>query len=480
MEKISFKNLTLASFHAGLLKKEFRALEVAQAYYARIQERDGEIGAYLSLGEEEAMRTAEAVDLAIAKGEQIGPLAGAPLAIKDNIMIQGQPATAASKILEYYTASYDAGVIQRLRSEQAVFLGKTNLDEFAMGSSTENSGFKITKNPHDPARVPGGSSGGSAAAIADNLALGALGSDTFGSIRQPASFCGVVGLKPTYGAVSRSGLIAMASSLDQVGPITKTVADAALLFRAIAGHDPLDATSVRIKYDQELEQELLEPNFGRVAKLKIGIPEEYFISGLDPAVAAGVQSAIARLKDLGLSFEKISLPNTKYAVPCYYIISPAEVSSNLARFDGNRYAQNADAAKDPFAQRGAGFGAEVKRRIILGTFVLSSGYHDAYYKKAQQVRTLVARDFTNAFEKVDVLLTPVAPTPAFKIGEKINDPIAMYLSDIFTGPINLAGLPAISIPVDHAEGKLPIGFQLIGQAFREADILGLGQLYERG
>jgi aspartyl-tRNA(Asn)/glutamyl-tRNA(Gln) amidotransferase subunit A len=475
MEKISFKNLTLKTYHEGLVRKDFRALEVTQAYYERIKERDGKIGAYLSLGEEEAMRTAEAVDLAIAKGEAIAPLAGAPLAFKDNILIKGQPATAASKILKDHVASYDAGVIQRLRSEQAVFLGKTNLDEFAMGSSTENSGFQITKNPHDLERVPGGSSGGSVAAVADDLALGALGSDTFGSIRQPASFCGVVGFKPTYGTVSRSGLIAMASSLDQIGPITKTVEDAAILFRAIAGHDPLDSTSAKISYGEECTA----PDFEAMRKLRIGLPQEYFIPGMDPAVTAGIDAAIARLKALGLQFETVSLPHTKYAVPCYYVISPAEVSSNLARFDGIRYAQNENVENNPFAQRGAGFGAEVKRRIILGTFVLSSGHHDAYYRKAQAVRTLVAQDFTEAFKKVDVLLTPVAPTPAFKIGEKANDPVAMYLSDIFTGPINLAGLPAISIPVDHAAGKLPIGFQLVGKAFREADILGLGQLYER-
>lgn len=478
MEKISFKNLTLKSFHEGLRTKDFRALEIVQAYYDRVKERDGEIGAYLSLAEEQAARAAEEVDLAIERGEDIGPLAGAPIALKDNMLLKDQPATAGSRMLESYVASYDAGVVQRLRSEHAVFLGKTNLDEFAMGSSTENSAFKITRNPADIERVAGGSSGGSAAAVAADMALAALGSDTGGSIREPAAFCGVVGLKPTYGAVSRSGIIALASSLDQVGPFTKTVADSAILFRAIAGHDPLDATSARVVYDKELTQELLEPNFKNVARLKVGIPEEYFVDGMDPEVRAGVEQAIADMQSLGLATERVSLPHTKYALSTYYIIMPAEASSNLARFDGIRYAENPNAARNIFEQRGAGFGPEPTRRIILGTFVLSSGYHDAYYKKAQQVRALIKEDFDRAFEKVDVILGPVTPTPAFKVGEKSNDPLAMYLSDIFTIPANLAGLPAVSVPIKGRDGKLPIGFQLIGKAFREADILGAGQLYE--
>lgn len=471
--------LTIKKFHEGLLTKEFSALEVAQAFFEHIGKQDKEIGAYLELLAEQALRDAEAVDLSLAREEEIGPLSGVPLAIKDNILIKGSRATAGSKILENYTASYDAGAIERLKKQKAVFLGKTNLDEFAMGSSTENSAFKKTKNPRDLQRVPGGSSGGSAAAVAGHMAIAALGSDTGGSIRQPAAFCGVVGLKPTYGAVSRSGLIAMASSLDQIGPITKTVEDAAILFAAIAGRDPLDATSAETKYDGSL----LSPELKAIEHLKIGVPEEYFSDSLDPAVARGMDTAMAKLKSLGLRFEKISMPHTKHALSCYYIIMPAEVSANLSRFDGIRYgrahATGAKTLSDVYLEeRGKGFGEESKRRIILGTFVLSSGYYDAYYKKAQQVRSLVNADFDAAFKKVDVLLAPVTPTPAFKFGEKTNDPLAMYLSDIFTIPANLAGVPALSIPVKDAS-PLPIGFQLISRHFREADILGIGQFYER-
>jgi aspartyl-tRNA(Asn)/glutamyl-tRNA(Gln) amidotransferase subunit A len=425
------------------------------------------------------------VDLAIAKDEPIAPLAGVPLAIKDNILIQGLPATAASKILEHYTAAYDAGVIKKLKTQHAVFLGKANLDEFAMGSSTENSAFGVTKNPHDRTRVAGGSSGGSAAAVAAHLAVAALGSDTGGSIRLPANFCGVVGMTPTYGAVSRSGVIAMASSLDQVGPIAKTVEDAALLFEAIAGRDPQDATSQAMVY-----KDLTNPSLAQIKKLTVGLPEEYFMSGTDPAVVRAIEMAIEKLKTLGLKFKTVSLPHTKYALSTYYIIVPAEVSSNLARFDGIRYARNGSPAARGttltdlyFKQRGAGFGPESKRRIILGAFVLSSGYYDAYYEKAQRVRTQIARDFDEAFKEVDVMLTPVAPTPAFKIGERADDPLAMYLADIFAIPLKLAGLPAISIPVKPsaglAPGELPIGFQLIGKKWHEADILGIGQYYER-
>jgi aspartyl-tRNA(Asn)/glutamyl-tRNA(Gln) amidotransferase subunit A len=472
---ISLEGLTLKKFHEALTKKEFRAAEAVQAYYARIKERDGEIGAYLSLAEEEASRTAEEVDLALEKGQDVGALAGAPIAIKDNMLAKGQPATAGSKILKNYVASYDSGAVRRLKGARAVILGKTNLDEFAMGSSTENSAFQVTKNPHDPERVAGGSSGGSAAAVAADMALGSFGSDTGGSIRQPAAFCGVVGLKPTYGAVSRSGLIALASSLDQIGPFAKTVEDASLLFRGIAGHDPLDATSAKIEYDAELTN----PDLKKVAGLKIGVPEEYFVDGLDPEVRDSVEQAIKDMESLGVKTERVSLPHTRHALSCYYIILDAEASSNLARFDGIRYSEDPSVPRDIFAQRGAGFGPEPTRRIILGTFVLSSGHHDAYYKKAQQVRTLIAKDFEDAFEKVDAILAPVTPTTAFKIGEKAGDPLAMYLSDIFTIPANLAGLPAVSIPIKGREGKLPIGFQLIGRHFREADILGLGQLYER-
>ncbi len=480
------RNLTIKKFHDGLLNKEFSALEIAQACFRHIKEHDKEIGAFLSTAEESAIREAEAVDLAVARDENIPDLAGVPLAIKDNILIKGLPATAASKILGNYVASYDAGVIKKLKAQRAVFLGKTNLDEFAMGSSTENSAFKITHNPHDLARVPGGSSGGSAAAVAAHFAQGGLGTDTGGSIREPASFCGVVGLKPTYGAVSRSGAIAMASSLDQIGPIAKTVEDAAMLFKAIAGKDPMDATSI----DYQFDADLLNPKLERIKQLTIGLPEEYFIGGTDPQVIEAVESATEMLKGLGIKFKKISLPHTKYALSCYYIIMPAEVSSNLARFDGVRYACNANLRMHANAAnglklqeiysktKGEGFGAEAKRRIILGTFVLSSGYYDAYYEKAQKVRALIKQDFDEAFKAVDVIMTPVAPTPAFKIGEKISDPLAMYLGDIFTIPVNLAGLPGISIPVKPAAG-LPIGFQLIGKKWREADILGIGQFYEK-
>lgn len=479
----SLHDLTIKKFHDGLLSKKFSALEVAQAYFSRIKEKDKEICAYLSLAEESALHEAEATDVALAKGEEIGDLAGVPLGIKDNILIKGLPATAASKILENYVASYDAGVIEKLRSQQVVFLGKTNLDEFAMGASTENSAFKTTKNPHDVTRVPGGTSGGSTAAVAAHLAMAALGSDTGGSIRQPSSFCGVVGMSPTYGAVSRSGVIAMTSSLDQVGPITKTVADAAILFKTMAGKDPLDATSA----DHQFGTDLLDPVLEKIKQLTIGLPEEYFIDGTDIAVTKEIENAILKLKSLGMKFKKVSLPHTKYAVAAYYIFVPAEVSSNLARFDGIRYGKSegrADTLKDVYLKtKGEGFGTEAKRRIILGTFVLSSGYYDAYYEKAQRIRTLIKRDFDEAFKQIDVMLTPVAPTPAFKIGEKINDPLAMYLCDMFTLPLKLGGFPAISIPTKTssalAPGELPIGFQLISKKWREADILGIGQFYEK-
>ncbi len=488
---LSLHELTIKRFHEGLVAKKFSALEIAQAYFGRIKDKDKSIGAYLSLAEESALREAEAADLAIAKDEPVSELAGVPLAIKDCILIKGLPATAASKMLEHYVASYDAAAIKKLKGAGAVFLGKTNMDEFAMGGSTENSAFQITRNPHDPERVPGGSSGGSAAAVAAHLALGALGSDTGGSIREPASFCGVVGLKPTYGAVSRSGLIAMTSSLDQIGPLAKTVEDAAVIFKTIAEKDPLDATSV----DADYRDDILHPDFKKIQKMTIGIPDEYFGEGISPEVSAGIEIATLRLKGLGLRFKKISLPHTSHALSAYYIIVCAEASSNLARFDGIRYGgamTSADRAEATlreryFISRGKGFGVETKRRIILGTYVLSAGYYDAYYEKAQQVRHLIANDFESAFKGVDVVLTPVTPTPAFKIGEKIDDPLTMYLSDIFTIPVNLAGLPALSLPTGtrtHTEpgresAPLPVNFQLIGKKWREADILGIGQFYEK-
>ncbi|MBM3256991.1 MAG: Asp-tRNA(Asn)/Glu-tRNA(Gln) amidotransferase subunit GatA [Candidatus Liptonbacteria bacterium] len=487
--KSPLHTLTIKKVHEGLLNKEFSALELTQACFEHIRKTDPEIKAFLSLREEAASREAERVDLALAKEEEIATLAGIPLAVKDNMNFEGEITTAASKILETHRASYNATVISKLKTEQAVFLGKTNMDDSAMGSSTENSAFQVTKNPHDLTRVPGGSSGGSAAAVASHMAIGGLGSDTGGSIRQPAAFCGVVGLKPTYGTVSRSGLIAMASSLDQIGPITKTAEDAALLFNAIRGKDPLDATSTNPSNEEKYEAELLNPSFDRIKKMRVGLPQEYFIDGLASEVKKGVEEAIQKIKKLGLEVQEISLPHTKYAVPCYYLIVPAEVSSNLARYDGIRWQGTkerveANTLKERYFQtRGEGFGPEPKRRIILGTFVLSSGYYDAYYDKAQRVRALIKQDFENAFEKVDVILTPVTPTSPFKIGEKVDDPLAMYLEDIFTLPLNLAGLPGLSLPVrnqacEPLSTDLPVGFQLIGKPFHEPDILGLGRLYE--
>ncbi len=459
-----------------MLKKQFSAFEATEAFFNRIGEKDGEIGAYLRLTKDLAFSQAKKADADIAEGKKTGILAGVPLAIKDNILIEGEPATAASKILANYRAAYDATAVKKLKDGGAVFLGKTNMDEFAMGSSTENSVFKITKNPRDLERVPGGSSGGSAAAVAADMCVAALGSDTGGSIRQPAGFCGVVGLKPTYGSVSRHGLIAMASSLDQIGTLTKTVEDASILFKAIAGKDEMDATSVNYQSQVDYRPE-------NVKKLKIGLPKEYFIEGTDKNVLAAINGAIENLKSLKMEFKEISLPRTKYALSCYYIIMPAEVSANLARFDGIRYSRITNHESrimnlmDSYLKnRGEGFGKEVKRRIILGTFVLSSGYYDAYYAKAQKVRRLIKEDFDRAFEDVDAILTPVSPTTAFKIGEKTDDPLAMYLSDIFTIPVNLAGLPALSLPA-KTDG-LPVGFQLIGKPFREADILGIGRFFE--
>ncbi|MBI2592621.1 MAG: Asp-tRNA(Asn)/Glu-tRNA(Gln) amidotransferase subunit GatA [Candidatus Colwellbacteria bacterium] len=474
----SLQNLTIKDFHRGFLDKKFSAYEIVKSLFDYIEDKDKEIGAYLSLNKDRALEDASKVDVALAENKNLGYLAGVPLALKDIILVEGMPATAGSKILKDYVAAYDATVSRKLKLEGAIIMGKTNLDEFAMGSSTENSAFKITKNPHDLTRVPGGSSGGSAAAIAAHMAVAALGTDTGGSVRQPASFCGVVGLKPTYGAVSRYGLIAMASSLDQIGPITKTVQDAAILFKTIAGQDEKDSTSAKTDYGDEL----LNPKLEDMKKLTIGIPEEYFGEGLDREVGESIEEAITSLKSLGINFKKISLPHTKYALSTYYIIMPAEVGTNLARFDGIRYGtrEASDNLMDLYYKnRGRGFGPEAKRRIILGTFVLSAGYYDAYYTKAQKVRKLIKEDFDNAFKEVGVILGPVAPTPAFKIGEKIDDPLQMYLSDIFTIPANLAGIPGISIPVKGREGKLPIGFQLMGRHFREADILGIGQFYEK-
>ena len=476
---MKLNELTLKATVGGVKKGEFKAVDVARATLEEIDAREGDIGAYLSVNKEDVLMSAQAVDSAIASGGKVGDLAGAPIALKDVILYRGYPATAGSKILKDYKASYDATVSKKLRAAGAVMIGKTNMDEFAMGSSTENSGFKLTKNPRDLERVPGGSSGGSAAAVAADMASAALGSDTGGSIRQPAAFCGIVGLKTTYGAVSRYGLIAMASSLDQIGPMTKTVEDAAIVFKAIAGQDPLDSTSnAKAQYGDEI----LNQDFELLKKLKIGIPKEYFEGGLDNDVEKSLQETINWFKKNGFSVEEVSLPNTKYALSVYYILMPAEASTNLARFDGIRYGTRLE-AKDLqelyLKDRGEGFGAEVKRRITLGTFVLSAGYYEAYYGKAQRVRALIKKDFDEVFKKVDVLLTPTTPTVPFKFGEKSQSPLQMYLSDIFTIPANLAGIPALNIPVKGREGKLPVGFQITGKAFREADILGLGMFYEK-
>ncbi len=476
--------LTIKEFQEGLREKKFKAGEVVSDVFRHIKSEDEKLGAYLALYEEDAFRQAEEVDLKVASGETLPPLAGVPLAIKDNILIEGKVATAGSKILENYVAAYDAGVIKKLKKQGVVFLGKTNLDEFAMGTSTENSAFKITRNPHDPERVPGGTSGGSAVAVAANMALGALGSDTGGSIRQPASMCGVVGLKPTYGAVSRSGLIAMASGFDQIGPLTKTVEDAAVIFNAICGKDPMDATSAAAPEGGEYEKEMLAPDFDRIKNLRIGLPEEFFSHKMSPDAESTVNQVVKQFENMGFRPRKVPLPHTKYGISAYYIIVPAEVSANLARFDGIRFRgvfENESLPKklsDIYLEtRGQGLGLEPKRRIILGTFVLSSGYYDAYYAKAQEVRALLRQDFDRAFEEVDIMLAPVVPNPAFKIGEKVNDPLALYLEDVFTLPVNLAGLPALSLPA-KVQNELPIGFQLIGKHFREADILGLGRYYQ--
>jgi len=441
-------------------------------------------GAYLwTAPEDELLQAATEIDAARESGKELGPLAGVPLAIKDNICIKGQPVTAGSKILQQkngtFISPYDATVIRKLKEAGALFIGKTNLDEFSMGSSTENSAYGGVKNPRDPERVPGGSSGGSAAAVAANLCVGALGSDTGGSIRQPASFTGIVGMKPTYGRVSRFGLIAYASSLDQIGPMTRTVEDSAILLNVLAGPCEHDMTSMA-EPTQDWTQSL-----GRgVEGLKVGVPKEYFgesIEGLSPEVRASVQATLEKLEADGAKIQEVSLPHTSYAIATYYLIATAEASSNLARFDGVRYGHRAEAtdlASLYEKSRSEGFGEEVKRRIMLGTYVLSAGFYDAYYKKAQQVRTLITRDFQDAFKDVDVLITPTTPTPAFRIGEKTSDPLQMYLEDIFTISCNLAGLPGISVP-GPTDG-LPIGVQVLAPHFREDLIFQTAAAIERG
>lgn len=468
---MDLKNLGVKAIHKGLEDKEFSAVELAKFYFEEIEKKDKDINAYISLTEKLAKAQAEKVDKMIYGKEKIPELAGVPMAIKDNILVKGEIATCASKILENYKAPYDAFCVKKLKDNGAVILGKTNLDEFAMGASTENSGFFPTKNPNDLERVPGGSSGGSAAAVAADMAVCALGSDTGGSIRQPVSFCGVVGLKPTYGAVSRYGLVAFGSSLDQIGAIAKNVEDAQIVFNAISGRDEMDSTSVDIKIS----------NFKfQISNLRIGIPKEYFVRGLDKEVEKIIRNAIKKIEGLGAKIEEISLPHTKYAVPVYYLIATSEASANLARYDGIKYGlseRKGNNLLDIYLQtREMGFGQEVKRRIMLGTYALSSGYYDAYYLKAQKVRTLIKQDFEKAFEKVDAIFSPVSPHPAFKIGEKSSDPLAMYLEDIYTVSANLAGLPSLSVPVGKS-GGLPVGLQVMGNYFQENKILEIAKVF---
>ncbi|MBI2676660.1 MAG: Asp-tRNA(Asn)/Glu-tRNA(Gln) amidotransferase subunit GatA [Candidatus Yanofskybacteria bacterium] len=452
--------LTVRGVQEGIRKREFSAGELYKKFLDLIEKENGKLNAYLSVAEFQ-----EPVD---------GELAGVPLAVKDNICMKDMVTTASSKILKNHRAVYDATVISKLRSAGASFLGKTNLDEFAMGASTENSAFGVTKNPYDHSRVPGGSSGGSAAAVAAGLTVAALGSDTGGSIRQPAAFCGVVGLKPTYGRVSRYGLISMASSLDQIGPLTKNVYDSALILNFLAGKDSLDSTTAN-----ERVPDFTEDLTKSVKGLKIAMPREYFSEGLDSEVNNKVEQAISKLESLGAHVDQVSLPHADYALATYYLIVPSEVSSNLARYDGIRYGLRKEGENllDTYIKsRSEGFGEEVRRRIILGTYALSSGYYDAYYLRAQKVRTLIRQDFEKVFEKFDIIVGPTTPTPAFKIGEK-EDPLSMYLSDTYTVSVNLAGLPAISVPCGKV-GDLPVGLQIIGKKFDEETILRVAHQYE--
>ena len=470
---MNLAGLSIAGARRMIQAGELSPVQLVDAVHAAIEKTDPQVCGYLSRDYERARAAAEKADTSL-------PLGGIPIAIKDVINVEGEPCTCASKILQGYTAPYDATVIKKLRAAGAIPFGRTNMDEFAMGSSTENSAIRITRNPRDPERIPGGSSGGSAAVVAADEALASLGSDTGGSIRQPAALCGCVGLKPSYGRVSRYGLVAFASSLDQIGPFTHTVEDAALVLQAIAGHDPLDSTSL----DVPVPDYTAQLNDG-VKGMKLGVPKEYFVDGMDPQVAARVREAVEVCRGLGAEIVEVSLPHTKYAVADYYIIATAEASANLARFDGVRYGKRAAAPRDLADHygrtRGEGFGKEVKRRIILGTYVLSSGYYDAYYLRAQKVRTLIRRDFEEAFQKVDGLLSPTSPVPAFKIGERMADPLQMYLADIFTIAANLAGICGISVPCGDAElegKKLPVGLQIMAPAFEEARLLRIARGYE--
>jgi aspartyl-tRNA(Asn)/glutamyl-tRNA(Gln) amidotransferase subunit A len=470
-------SLTIASTRAAIAEKRITATRLVEAFHQKIKAEDSEIHAWLTLCEERALAQAKRVDGLAARGEALPPLAGVPVGIKDVILTKGVRTTAGSKILGNFIPPYDSTAVARLEAAGALVLGKLNCDEFAMGSSNENSAYGPVCNPHDKTRVPGGSSGGSAAAVASGMAVAALGSDTGGSIRQPASFCGVVGLMPTYGRISRYGLIAFASSLDHIGPLTRTVRDAAILLRVIAGRDPMDSTSADVPVP-DYELEIAKP----VKGLKVGVPKEYFGEGLDQEVRASVEAAIARLAGEGAEIVPISLPHTPYAVPTYYVIATAEASANLARYDGARYGYRSPQARTLAEMyrrsRDEGFGSEVKRRIMLGTYALSAGYYDAYYLKAQKVRTLLARDFEAAFRQVDAIVTPTAPTAAFKIGEKIDDPLAMYLADIYTVTGDLAGIPGISVPCGATRSGLPIGLQVLGRHFDEGTVLRVAHAVE--
>jgi aspartyl-tRNA(Asn)/glutamyl-tRNA(Gln) amidotransferase subunit A len=468
---LDITKLTIETAHDGLLSGEFKAQDLVQAYLEEIEKKNPDLNVYLEVFTD-AIEKAKEVDDKIARKEEISILAGIPFAIKDNLLIKGKICSSASKILANYHATYDATVIEKLKAKDAIFLGRANMDEFAMGSSTENSAYGPTKNPYDSSRVAGGSSGGPAAAVGGNLALVALGSDTGGSVRHPASLCGVVGLKPTYGAVSRYGLMAMASSLDQIGPITKTVEDAEIVFNAIKGQDKFDATST----DGPIYP--TGSNDGNNNRRKIGVPESLLTEGIDAEVLENFYQSVHKFKDYGYEIVPIDLSLLKYSLACYYVLMPAEVSTNLARFDGMRYGvrQSGDnLLEDYLKTRGEGFGPETRRRIMLGTYVLSAGYYDAYYNKANEVRELIRQAYQKAFEQVDVIVTPTTPGPAWKLGEKVNDPLQMYLEDIFTVPANLAGLPAISIPSGQTKDGLPIGFQITAPHFREDLLFSFGK-----
>ena len=475
---MSLCSQTVHKLHTQLKNRSITATQILADVYDRIKQVEDQVGGYITLAEETAFETAEMIDQRLQKGENLPKLAGIPIAIKDVICTKGVRTTCGSKILANFVPPYDATVIKKLKEQGAVIVGKTNMDEFAMGSSTENSAYQLTRNPWDFSTIPGGSSGGSAAVVSADTAILSLGSDTGGSIRQPAALCGNVGLKPTYGRVSRFGLIAFASSLDQIGPFTKDIRDSAIALNAICGHDSMDSTSA--KFDvPNFEESLINDIEG----IKIGLPNEYFLDGIDPEVEVSVRQAIEQLEQLGATIHQISMPHTEYAIATYYIIAPAEASANLARYDGVRFGYRATETNDLESMyklsRSQGFGPEVKRRIMLGTYSLSSGYYDAYYLKAQKVRTLIKQDFDQAFETVDVIVTPTSPTAAFKFGARTNDPLQMYLSDIFTAPSSLAGIPGVSIPCGITKDRLPIGLQFLAPPFAEEKLLRVAYTFEQ-